>query len=135
MNWAKIGLFAAGVLFGTAGIKVLGSKDAKKVYTETTAAALRAKECVMTTVTTIKENANDILTDAKEINEQRAADAAAEVIEDALAHARKKQLPRKNPPKPDRGSIPGLNYRRAAESGSLFSFNCSVFRSFQYIVA
>ena len=31
MNWAKIGLFAAGVLFGTAGIKVLGSKDAKKV--------------------------------------------------------------------------------------------------------
>ena len=33
MNWAKIGLFAAGVLFGTAGIKVLGSKDAKKVYT------------------------------------------------------------------------------------------------------
>ena len=83
MNWAKIGLFAAGVLFGTAGIKVLSSKDAKKVYTETTAAALRAKECVMTTVTTIKENANDILTDAKEINEQRAADAAAEVIEDA----------------------------------------------------
>ena len=74
---------AAGVLFGTAGIKVLSSKDAKKVYTETTAAALRAKECVMTTVTTIKENANDILTDAKEINEQRAADAAAEVIEDA----------------------------------------------------
>ena len=25
-----IGLFAAGVLFGTAGIKLLGSKDAKK---------------------------------------------------------------------------------------------------------
>lgn len=83
MNWAKIGLFAAGVLFGTAGIKVLGSKDAKKVYTETTAAALRAKECVMTTVTNIKENANDILTDAKEINEQRAAAEDAEVIEDA----------------------------------------------------
>ena len=52
-----------------------------------------------------------------------------------LAHARKKLLPRKNPPKLDRGSIPGLNYRRAAESGSLFSFICSVFRSFQYIVA
>ena len=28
----KLGLFAAGVLFGTAGIKLLGSKDAKKVY-------------------------------------------------------------------------------------------------------
>ena len=28
----KTGLFAAGVLFGTAGIKILSSKDAKKVY-------------------------------------------------------------------------------------------------------
>ena len=46
----KLGLFAAGVLFGTAGIKLLGSKDAKKVYAHTTAAALRAKECVMKTV-------------------------------------------------------------------------------------
>ena len=27
----KLGLFAAGLLFGTAGIKVLSSKDAKKV--------------------------------------------------------------------------------------------------------
>ena len=38
----KIGLFAAGVLFGTAGMKLLGSKDAKKAYAQTTAAALRA---------------------------------------------------------------------------------------------
>ena len=35
----KVGLFAAGVLFGTAGIKVLSSKDAKKAYAHTTAAA------------------------------------------------------------------------------------------------
>lgn len=38
MKWGKLGLFAAGVLFGTAGIKILSSKDAKKVYTHTTAA-------------------------------------------------------------------------------------------------
>ena len=31
------GLFAAGVLFGTAGIKALSSKDAKKLYTNCTA--------------------------------------------------------------------------------------------------
>ena len=36
-KWDKTGLFAAGVLFGTAGIKFLSSKDAKKVYTECTA--------------------------------------------------------------------------------------------------
>ena len=81
MKFGKIGLFAAGVLFGTAGIKILSSKDAKKVYTHTTAAALRAKDSVMTTVTTIRENAGDILADAKEINERRAAQEA--VIEDA----------------------------------------------------
>ena len=54
---AKTGIFAAGVLFGTAGIKVLSSKDAKKLYTNCTAAVLRAKECVMKTATTIQENA------------------------------------------------------------------------------
>ena len=51
----KIGLFAGGVLFGTAGVKVLSSKDAKKVYTNCTAAALRAKDCVMKTATTVQE--------------------------------------------------------------------------------
>ena len=78
----KFGLFAAGVLFGTAGIKVLSSKDAKKVYTHTTAAVLRAKDSVMETVTTVRENAEDIYADAKAINEQRAEEAAAAVVED-----------------------------------------------------
>ena len=32
IDWKKTGIFAGGVLFGTAGIKVLSSKDAKKVY-------------------------------------------------------------------------------------------------------
>ena len=78
----KLGLFAAGVLFGTAGIKVLSSKDAKKVYTHTAAAVLRAKDSVMETVTTVRENAEDIYADAKAINEQRAEEAAAAVVED-----------------------------------------------------
>ena len=71
-----LGLFTTGVLFGTAGIKILSSDDAKKVYTQTTAAVLRAKDCVMQTVTSIRENAEDIYADAKEINEQRAEKAA-----------------------------------------------------------
>lgn len=82
MKFGKLGLFAAGVLFGTAGIKLLSSKDAKKVYTHATAATLRAKDSVMTTVTTIRENCGDILADAKTINERRAAEEAAETIED-----------------------------------------------------
>ena len=77
----KFSLFAAGVLFGTAGIKVLSSKDAKKVYTHTTAAVLRAKDSVMETVTTVRANAEDIY--AKAINQQRAQQVADAVIEDA----------------------------------------------------
>ena len=76
----KLGLFAGGVLFGTAGIQVLSSKDARKVYTNCTAAVLRAKECVMKTATTVQENAEDILAEAKQINEER--EAAEEAVED-----------------------------------------------------
>ena len=61
-NLKKPGLFAAGVLFGTAGIKILTSKDAKKLYTNCTAAVLRAKSCIMKT---------DIYADAKTINETK----------------------------------------------------------------
>ena len=85
----KVGLFAAGVLFGTAGIKLLGSKDAKKVYAHTTAAALRAKEGVMKTVTAVREGAEDVYADAKTINERRAEAEAAAVVEDASAEESK----------------------------------------------
>lgn len=78
-----IGLFAAGVLFGTAGLKILGSKDAKKVYAHTTAAVLRAKDCVMKAAITVREGAEDIYADAKDINAKRAETEAAAVIEDA----------------------------------------------------
>ena len=71
-DWKKITIFAGGVLFGTAGIKVLGSKDAKKLYVNCVAAGLRAKESIMTTATTIQENADDILAEAQEINRKRA---------------------------------------------------------------
>ena len=72
----KLGVFAAGVAFGTAGIKVLSSKDAKKLYTNCTAAVLRAKECVLKTATKVQENAEDIYAEAQQINEDRAAKAA-----------------------------------------------------------
>ena len=75
-DWKKTGIFAAGVAFGTAGIKILSSKDAKNLYTKGTAAVLRAKSCVMKTATTIQENAGDILAEAKEINRVRAEEAA-----------------------------------------------------------
>jgi len=77
----KLGLFAGGVLFGTAGVKILGSEDAKKFYVNCVAAGLRARDCVMTTATNIQENAEDILAEAKQINEERAK-KEEEVFED-----------------------------------------------------
>ena len=65
------GLFAAGLLFGTAGLQILASKDAKKVYTHCTAAVLRAKDSVIKQATAIQENAQDIYEEAKQINEDR----------------------------------------------------------------
>ena len=63
MNWAKVALFAGGALFGSAGIEILTSKDA----------------------TTLQENCGDILADAKEINEERAAADEAAVVADEAA--------------------------------------------------
>lgn len=83
LGWGKIAAFVGGAIFGSAGIKLLTSKDAKKVYAHTTAAALRVADCAMTTATTLKENAEDILAEAKQINEDRAAEEAEAVVENA----------------------------------------------------
>ncbi len=84
-TYKNLALFVGGVLFGSAGIKLLSSKDAKKAYTHATAAALRVKDSVMSTVTCVQENAADILASAKDINEQRAAQET--VVEDTSAEA------------------------------------------------
>ena len=59
-------------------MKVLASKDAKKLYINCLAAGLRAKESVMTTATNIQENAEDILAEAKQINEARGYESFGE---------------------------------------------------------
>ena len=71
-GWNRAAFFLGGLLLGTAGIKILTSKDAKKAYTHVTAAGLRMKDCVLENVTRAQECCDDILADAKEINEMRA---------------------------------------------------------------
>ena len=82
LKFKNVALFAGGVLFGTAGVKLLSSRDAKNVYAKGTAAVLRAKDCLMKTAETVQENAEDILAEAKQINEERAAEEEAAVQED-----------------------------------------------------
>lgn len=78
MSWGKLGIFALGTLFGLEGIRLLSSKDAKKVYTHCTAGVLRAKDSVLDQVAVLQENCSDIYAEAKEINEDRAAKEKAE---------------------------------------------------------
>ena len=89
VNGKLTGIFAAGVLFGTAGIKLLSSKDAKNAYTHCTAAVLRAKDLVVKTATTVQENAEDIYAGAKAINEDRAA--AEDVVVEAAEEEAEEQ--------------------------------------------
>ena len=53
-----------------------------RISTQATAAVLRAKTDVMATASKVRENCDDILADAKEINEQRALEEEAAVIAD-----------------------------------------------------
>lgn len=57
----KLGLFAGGALFGTGGVAILSSKDAKKVYTECTAAVLRGKDCVVKQANVLKKTVKILL--------------------------------------------------------------------------
>ena len=75
----KAALFIGGTLFGSAGLKILSSRDARKVYTHATAVTLRCRDEVMKHVELVQEGCSDILADAKQINEKR---REAEYIED-----------------------------------------------------
>ncbi|MCD8022185.1 MAG: DUF6110 family protein, partial [Lachnospiraceae bacterium] len=52
--------------------KILTSRDAQKDYTHITAAALRAKDCILNTAQNVQESASDIYAEAQMINEERA---------------------------------------------------------------
>ena len=71
MKFKGVGLFVLGTLFGMEGIRLLSSKDAKKVYSHCTAGVLRAKDSVVDQITILQENCTDIYEEAKAINEER----------------------------------------------------------------
>lgn len=69
--YTKLACFVSGALFGSVGLKLLSGSQAKKVYIHAAAMGLRVKDSVMETVTTVQENAADVLASAKELNEER----------------------------------------------------------------
>ena len=83
MLTGKLAMFVFGTLFGSAGFKLLASKDARRVYTQVTAAALRCKKEVMRNVDEVQAACSDILADAKRINAEREAEEEAAFIADS----------------------------------------------------
>lgn len=74
----KVGLFVGGAIFGSLGVKALSSKDAKKCYVKVTAAALRAKDSILKSTETFRENCEDIYEAAKDLNEAQEAEKTKE---------------------------------------------------------
>ena len=78
--------FMGGLLVGTVGLKILGSRDAKRGYAHVAAALLRAKDEVMRQVTAVREAYGDVIAEAREINEKRAQTEDV-VVEDDVKEA------------------------------------------------
>lgn len=95
MSFKNVRMIIYGFLLGTAGVKALSSKSAKKVYTKATAVALKGIDETMKTAETIKENCEDILAEAKEINAQEEKEEKEEIIEDTSKKTKKRKTSKK----------------------------------------
>ena len=85
LKMKKTGIFLGVVLFGTVGVKILSSDCVKKTFTRATAGALKVKDSFLETTKKIQENVEDILAEAKEINEQEDLSTSnVNVVQDTL---------------------------------------------------
>lgn len=78
----KSGVFAGGVLFGSLGLKLLASKEAKHVYAKAVATSYKLKDGIDATVSTVKQHADDVLEEAKDLYaEEKSAELVVETSE------------------------------------------------------
>ena len=78
----KSGVFAGGGLFGSLGLKLLASKDAKHVYAKAVATSYKLKDGIDATVSTVKQHADDVLEEAKDLYaEEKSAELVVETSE------------------------------------------------------
>ena len=95
MKLKGIGIFALGTLFGLEGIKLLSSREAKKVYAHCTAGVLRAKDDVLDQVTVLQENCSDIYEEAKAINAEKEKSRDFEEVKGSEKETKKKRTSKK----------------------------------------
>ncbi|MCR5099454.1 MAG: DUF6110 family protein [Lachnospiraceae bacterium] len=93
-----IGWFLGGLLVGAKGKDIFGSKEAKKVYSKVISYGLDAKDCVMETADTLRENWDDVYADAKDMKDERDKEKDAEkeeIIEDTSDKTEKEEAAEK----------------------------------------
>lgn len=73
--------FIGGVAFGTLGLKVLASKEAKKFYAKAIAKGYKAKDSIDETISSIKQHADDVLADAGDIYEAEKREENLDFVE------------------------------------------------------
>lgn len=66
----KSGLFLGGLAFGTVGLKLLASKDAKHLYAKAVASSYKMKDGIDASISQVKQHADDVLAEAKDLYEE-----------------------------------------------------------------
>lgn len=61
--------FLGGVAFGTLGLKLLASKEAKKSYAKAIAKGYKAKDAFDASLSGVKQHTDDVLAEARDIYE------------------------------------------------------------------
>lgn len=67
----NIAYFVGGLIAGSLGLKALSSKSSKKACVEVAALGLRVKDCVLDTVDSLQANVDDVIAEAKVLNEEK----------------------------------------------------------------
>ncbi|CAM4090699.1 DUF6110 family protein [Deinococcus marmoris] len=66
--------FLGGLLVGTVGLKLLGSRDAKKLYAHLIAGGMKVKDSLDTSVEGVRASYDDVMADARDIYEKDRSD-------------------------------------------------------------
>ena len=74
-------VFLGGVAFGTIGLKLLASKEAKTGYATVLAKAYKAKDSIDEMISSIKQHADDVTAEAKELYDEEKTAANLSLIE------------------------------------------------------
>jgi hypothetical protein len=72
MNYGKAFFFAAGVVVGAGVVCFVKSKAGKKAAVAIASKGLELKDCVVSATERLKEAVDDVVAEAKYVNEQKA---------------------------------------------------------------